>query len=200
MIKGFDIFCDIAARQDAHGLRQAEGKTARKPRDALIFLHRQHRLKQGRNFAINKMLQAPLHFLDNLRASILINKGLSHGACCVTAKGEFANRRLAPHQPTLLGEVKFRVGRIIQTICAQMQLGLEGSHGGLAQSFRLIRGGGTILAEAEPVQTTNELALYGDFPVFIHFGHKALLLFQSPHQNRCAPIDKSLGQSLMERI
>ena len=81
-----------------------------------------------------------------------------------------------------------------------MELRLQGRNRRLRQRPRLIRRCRGILPEPEPFQTTDEFAFDGHFTFVIHLGLEGLLLLQPPQQNRCAPVDKSLGQCRVQRV
>ena len=95
------------------------------------------------------MLQAALHLLGHIGARFVIDKGHDLRLERIGARHQLAHGIRAPHQATLFGEINFGVGRVIEAICAQMEMRRQRLQAGLSQRFGLLPGGLFILPEAE---------------------------------------------------
>jgi len=118
----------------------------------------------------------------------------------IIASNQFANRIRPPHQATLFGEIHFGIGRVVKPVRQQMEMRRKGRNAGGAKRLGLVRACSFVLRKAEPFKTANEFSLNRHFTFVVYVGHKALLLLQPAQQNGCAPINKSLGQSRMQRV
>ena len=54
--------------------------------------------------------------------------------------------------------------------------------------------------EAKAFKPPNKFAFDSYVTCVVYIGHHGLLLAKPAQQNRCAPINKSLGQRLMQRV
>jgi hypothetical protein len=200
LIQLLDLGRHGVARQDAHRFAEAEGKAAGKAGQALVARHREKRFELGGDLAVDEMLQAAADLFHHLGAGLFVNEGLDRRFRGLGALDQLADRMGAPHQAALFGEIKLGVRRVVEAVGPEMKLGLQGLQGGLRQCPRGIGCGGCVLLEAEPLQLSGEFAFDGHFTLVIHFGHESLLLLQPAEQHACPPVDKSLGQSRMQRI
>ena len=146
------------------------------------------------------MLQATLHFFSNLWTCDVINKHFDPWFERVCACHKFTNRRRTPHKAALLGVINFSIGCVIESICAQMEL-----RGKRLKRYRFDRlglsgPGSFVLTKSETIQFTHKFTFYSHFTSVVYFGHNGFLLSQSAQKHGCAPIYKSLGQTLVQRI
>ncbi len=147
------------------------------------------------------MLQAAGDLFGNLWACIFIHKGRNLGSLRLAALDQFANGRIAPHQPALCGEVHFRIWRVIKAVCAQMQFWAQRLHRGLAQGgIRHSLACACVLRKSKSIQTASKFAFYRHFALIVHLGHEGLLLFQPPHQHAGTAVYKSLRERCVQRI
>ncbi|OIQ70583.1 hypothetical protein GALL_478030 [mine drainage metagenome] len=200
LVQRFDILCHVFARQHAHRLDHAEGKTTRHAGQGLVPAKRQQGFKLRRDLAVDEVLQTATDLFDHVVPGLVVHEGLDKRFERVGPRDQLADGGGAPHQAPLLGEIKLCVRRVVETIRPQMEFWFQRLHGGLAQGARLVRGCTLVLTKPEPFKTANEFALYRHFALVVHLGHEGLLLLQTAHQYRCAPVDKSLGQTSMQRI
>ena len=200
LVQLFNLIGDGAARQDAQAFDHAKGKATGQPGQRLIPAEVQQGFKQGRDLAVDKMLQPALHLLGNVNACLIIDKGLNLGFQGIVTGHQFANGLIAPHQSTLFGEINFRVGRVVKTIRAQMKMWGQRLKRRLVQCFGFFARGLCILTEPEPFQTADEFAFYRHFTRVAHFGQEGLLLLEPAQQNTGAPVHKSLRQARVKRI
>ena len=68
------------------------------------------------------MLQSPLHFLGNIRASGVIHKHFDLRLKRVRTFDQLTNRMAAPHQAALFGKVDFCIRCIVKPVGTQMKL------------------------------------------------------------------------------
>ena len=200
LIQRLDVVADGFARDDAHRFDQLERNTARHAGQGFVARHGQKGIEQRSDLAVDEVLQAAAHLVHDIGARLVIDKGRhlrAHGGITLD---QFADRGVAPHQPALFGEIELGIGAVIELVGFQMQQWHQCRDRGLAQCARLIRGGGGVGTEAKALQTPDQLTLDSHFALVVYFSHKALLLFQPPQQNRGAPVDKSLCQSVMQGI
>ncbi len=195
LIERFDICGNLLARDHAHRLDQLERKATCETCQSLITAHRHERLEQGCDLAVDEMLQAALDFLGHVCASLVIHERVDLGFQCIGTLDQLANRAVAPHEAALLGIVDLGIWRVVEPIRAQMELGRKGRDGSGTQRLLVLGTCGFLGAEAEPIKLANQLALDVHFTVLIHLGHKALLLFQPPHEHTRAPVDKFFRQT-----
>ena len=200
LIKCLYVIGNGFTRDNPHCFDQLERHTARHARQRVIARHGQQRVKQRRNLAVDEVLQAAAHFVGHVMPCFVIDKGHDLRAHGVIAFDQLTDSRVAPHQPTLFGEIEFGIGGVIEFIRAQMENRNQRRDRGLTQHAGFFRRGGCVLTEAEPFQLADQLPFDGDFALVVHFSHKALLLLQPAHQHRCAPVNKSLCQSVMQGI
>ena len=200
LVQRLDVFGDIAARDDAELFAHPERKALGQPGQRLVAGQRQQRLKRGGNLAVDKVLQAALHFGNHLRPRLFIDKRHDLRLHRLGACGKLAHGMLAPHQATLFGEINLGIRRVVKPVGAQMELRGEGLRGRLRQRFRLVRATGFIHPEPEPFQPPDEFALDGHITLVTDFGHKDLLLLEPPGQHTGPPVHKSLSQRAMQRI
>ena len=57
-----------------------------------------------------------------------------------------------------------------------------------------------VLTKPETIQLAYKFTLYSHFTCVVYFGHHGFLLSQSAQKHGCAPIYKSLGQTLVQRV
>ena len=194
LIKGLHILGHLIARQNAQRLYHAEGKPPGQPGQRLVLLQRLKRLKQRGDLAIKEMLETARHLFSNLGPGLFIHEDFNPWLERFRAFDQLANRMLAPHETALFGKVDLRVGGIVKPVRAQGELRRQRCKSGLAHCLCLIRAGGFILMEAKSLKATQYLSFNCHFAVFVHLGHKALLLLQSAQQHRCTPVHKPVGQ------
>lgn len=70
----------------------------------------------------------------------------------------------------------------------------------LTHGFFFLAGRTFILDEAESLKTPDEFAFDRHLAIFVHIGHHGLLLLEPAQEHGCAPVHKSLGQTLVQRI
>ncbi len=87
------------------------------------------------------MLQPPADLLDHVGAGLLVDEGVDAGFQRICARHQLANRVLAPHQPALLGEIELGIGRVVETIGAEMEFGGKRHQRRLAQGLGFIGAG-----------------------------------------------------------
>ncbi len=197
LVQILDLSGDFIARNDAQFFDHAERKTTRHTGQRFIFLHVGQRFKQGRNFAINKVLQTARYLLSHIFAGFFINKRSHARTHYIVAFDQLAHRMFAPHQAALLGKVQLGIGCVIEPVRPKVEFRRQRLQARCTQRFGLFRALRGILAKPEPFKTTNKLVLYSHFTLVIHVSHEALLLLQPAQKHRCAPINKSLGQCIV---
>ena len=74
LIQGFDLIGHVTTLDNSQGFDQAERKTTGKTGQGFVALKIEQRLKQGRNLAVDEMLQTARDLLRNICASFFINK------------------------------------------------------------------------------------------------------------------------------
>ena len=200
LIELFYVRGDIAPRHNAQRLDQTEGKATRQARQRLVILHGQHRLEQCSHLAVDEMLQAARDLFSHIRARLVIHESLHTRAQNVVALDELADRMFAPHKAALLGEIQLGVGRVVEAVRPQVELGRQRLNARLPHRLGLFRRGRCVLLETEPFKTTDELSFDGHLTFFVHLSHQALLLLQPPQEHGCAPVDKSLRQRRVKGI
>ena len=200
LIERLHILGHLAARDDAKAFAQTEGKALGHAAQRLVALHGDHRLEEGRDLAVNEMLQAALDLLRHILACLVINESDGNGLERVRTGGQLAHRLGAPHQAALFGEIDLGIGRVIEAVGAQMEMGRKGLSACLPEGFGLVGASGLVHPEAEPFKTTDELAVNRHFTLVVHVGHKALLLLEPAKENTRPPVHKSLGQRGMKRV
>ena len=200
LIQRLHVIGHLTARDDAQVFDHLERKATGQPVQRLVRSQIQQRFKQRGNFAVNEMLQAALHFLRHIGPGFVIDKRRHLRFQRIGTGHQLAHRLIAPHKATLFGEINFRIGRVIEPIRAQMEMGGKRLNTCLTECLCLLPRCVLVLTEPEPFQTTDEFAFDGHFTLVIHLGQKGLLLFEPPQQHGCAPVHKSLRQTLMQRI
>ena len=180
LIKGFHLFSDALAWQKAQTFDQTEGKAPRKARQRLIPAHGQEGFKMRGDLAVDEMLQTAAHFFGDIGARVFIDEGFDLRTQGIGTGNQLADRGRAPHQASLLGEIKFRIRSIVEAVRPKMEFRFQRLNGCRAQGPRLIRGGTRVLTKPEPFQLAHEFPFDSHFAFVIHLGHKALLLLQSP--------------------
>ena len=200
LIQRLDVIGHVRTQQDTHRFDHAERETARKAVQGLVFLQGDQRLEQRGDLAVDEMLQAALHLGRHIRTGLLVDKGHDTRLERIIARGQLAHSLVAPHEAALLGVIHLGIGRVVEPVGAQVEMRRERLHRRGLQRLRLLPGCILVLAEPEPFEPADEFAFDGDFTLVIHFGQKGLLLLQPPQQHGCAPVNKSLGQALVERI
>ena len=133
---------------DAEILNQPEPDALGQSFERLIRLDGQHRLEQCRKPPVEPVLEAARHLFRNIRSCFFIDKDLDLGRCDVRTPGQPPDGQIAPHQPALFGQVDLVVGRIIEPVRTQPELGLQCLNGSGAQSLGLFA-----LGSACPVRT-----------------------------------------------
>ena len=200
LIQCLYIIGHLRARNDAKVFDHLEGEATGQPVQLFVPAQRQKRLKQGGNFAINEMLQATFNLLRHIGTGFVVNKSGHSRLQRISARHQLAHRLGAPHQATLLSEINFGIGCIVEAIGAQRKMRRQCLQAGLTQRLGLLTACVFILTETEPFQTTDEFAFDGHFTLIIYFGQKGLLLLEPAQKHGCAPVHKSLGQTLVQRI
>ena len=200
LIQRFDVFCNSRAGQNTKVFDHLKGKATGKPRQLFVAAKVQQRFEQRGHFAINEMLQATLHFLRHIGACDVIDEDLNLWLHCISASNQFAHSGRAPHQAALLCEINFGVWSVIESVCAQVELRAQCLQRGRLDRLCLGHTCALVLAKAETIQLANKFAFYGYFTCVVYFGHYGFLLSQSAQKHGRAPIYKSLGQTLVQRI
>ncbi len=176
LIEGLDLVRDGGTGQNAQCLDHAKGKSLGQTAQRFVTLHGDQRLEQGRNLAIDEMLQAALDLLCDIRACHIIDKHLDLRLERIGPCNQFAHRRRAPHQAALFGVVNLCIGRVVKPIRAQMKMRGKRLKGRRLDCLGFGCTGPLVLTEPEPVQLADELALDSHFTCVIYFGHHGLLL------------------------
>ena len=200
LIQILDLGGDRVARQDAKRLDQAKGKAARQAGQRLVPLQGQKRLEQGRDLAVDEMLQAALDLVGDLGPGLLVHEDIDAGMQRVGPAHQLADGRAAPHQPALFGIVQFGIGGVVEPVGPQVEFRAQRLVAGAVQHPGLVRRSGLVGAKAETFQTAGEFALDRHFALVVHFGHEALLLLEPAQQHRGPPVHKSLGQGRVQGI
>ena len=200
LIQRLHILGHVAARQDTQPFDHAEGKAPRQTGQRLVALHRQKRLEQRGNLAVDEMLQAALHLLRHIRPGLVIDKGRHLRLHRVRSGHQLAHGLIAPHQPALFGKVDLGIRRVVEPVRAQMELRRQRLQRGRFQRLGLGPGRAFVLDEPEPLEPTDEFTFDGHLTFVIHIGQKGLLLLEPAQQHGRAPIHKSLRQTVMKSI
>ena len=124
LIQFLDLSGHIIARNHAQMLDQPECKAAGQTGQRFVARHRQQRVKQCSDFAVDEMLHPATHFVGNIGACFVIDESLDQRTTDLGPLHHLAHRHGAPHQAALLGEIHFRVGRVVETVRAQMEFRL----------------------------------------------------------------------------
>ena len=152
------------------------------------------------NLAINEVLQTARDLFDHVGASFVIDKGLNLRFQRLWTSDQLTNSVFAPHEAALLGKIDLCIRSVIKTVRAQMEMWGQSRHRRSAQCLFLIPARRLILRETETFQATHEFTFDGHFTFIVYFGQKGLLLFEPAQKHGCAPVHKSLGQTLVQRI
>ena len=200
LIQRLDLFDDAGAGQDAHVLDHAEGEAAGKAVQRLVAAEGQQGFEQGRDLAVDEMLQAPLDLLRHIGAGFVIDEGGDLRLQGIGPGHEFAHRLIAPHEATLFGEIDLGIGGVVETVRPEIEMRHKRRNAGLTDRLGLLRGGVAVLTEPEPFEAADEFTFDGHFTLVVHFGQKGLLLLEPPQQHGGAAVHKSLGQPRVERI
>ena len=200
LVEALHLLGDLAARQHAERLDEAEGDAAGHAAQALVVAERDQRREMLGDAAVEPVAEPALHLLGDGGLGVVVDEGLHLRAERVGAGDELADRVLAPHQPALLGDVDLGVGGVVEPVRQQRQRRRQRGEAGGAQRAGLIGVGGGVEAEAETLETADELVVDRDLAGFGHGGHQALPLLQAPHQNRGAAVDEPLGQLRVQRV
>ena len=180
LIKFLDVVGHHVARQHAQTFDQSERKAPRKTDQGFVPPHRQQRFEMQRHLAVDEMLQPPAHLVCDIGSGLFVHERLDLRTRNFGPLDQLSDRRGAPHQAALRGEVHLGVGRVVEAVRAQMEFGLQHRLCRLAQRARLVGRRGRILPEPEPFQTPDKFAGYRHFTFVIHLGHEGLLLLQPP--------------------
>ena len=197
LIQLFDILGDFAARDHPQRFDELKANAPRQPFKRFVILDRQQRLEKRGDFALHPMPKAAAHLFSHLRTGFIVNKNLDLRGKRIRPRHQLANRRIAPHQAALLGEIKFRIRRVIHFIRAQIIHRLQARQRRGAQCFGLLVTGLRVQNKSKSIQLADKLVFNGHIAVFTYLGQEPLLLLQPPHQNTGAAINESLGQARM---
>jgi hypothetical protein len=151
LVQRLDVIGDLGARHDAVALDQPERHAARQPGDRLVAAM----ARSGSNCAAilrsTKCCNRRCTFSDHLGARIVLDEGLGVGFIASGPATQPPDRLFAPQQPALLGHLEGGVGRVVEPVGAQVELGPQRRHRRLPQRLGLIGARRFVLAEPEPV-------------------------------------------------
>ena len=200
LIQRFHILGHLGARQNAEILNQLECKATGQAGQRLILAQPQQRLEQCGNLAVDEVLQTALHLLRHFGTGDIVDENLDLRLQRVAASGQFTNRSAAPHQAALFGEINLGIGCVVEAVGTQMELRSQGLQCGGFHRLVLGRARALVHPKAEPVQLAYKFTFNGDFTGLVYIGHHGFLLSKPAQQYGCAPIYKSLSQTLMQSI
>ena len=200
LIQRLHILGHLGAGQNAEILNQLESKATGQAGQRVVLAQPQKRLEQGRDLAVDEVLEAAFHLLGHFRPGDIVDKDFDLRLQRVAASGQFAHRGAAPHEAALFGEVNLGVRGVVEPVGAQMELRSQGLQCGGFHRFVFSRTRALVHPKAEPVQLAYKFTFNGDFTGLVYIGHHGFLLSKPAQQYTRAPIYKSLSQTLVQSV